>query len=116
VQLVEIGVIGLESLEAGFTAFDDVESTVPDQVWLVGHTAVDLGCEENLITLAVALKCFANELFGCAFAVDVGGVEEVDSLADGVVDDLAGVFEVDLLAEHHAAQHEWAYVDAGASK
>lgn len=115
-ELVEVDVVGLESPEAGFAAFDDVESAGSNGVRLVGHSAVYLGCEKHVVTFSVALKRLANELFRCAFAVDVRGVEEVNSLAEGVVDDFACVFKVGLLSEHHAAQNEGADVHAGASE
>jgi len=116
VELVKIDVIRFESPKTGFTAFNDVESAISDQVWLVGHPAVDLGGEKYLVVLAVTLQRFTNKIFGRPIAVDIGCVEEVDSFTDGVVDYFAGVFEVGLLAEHHAAQHERAYVYPGASK
>jgi len=116
VELVEVDVVGLESPEAGFTTFDDVESAGSKCVWLVGHAAVDLGGEKYVVTFSVALKCVTHEFFGCAVAVDIGCIEEVDSLAEGVVDDFACVFEVGLLTEHHAAQNDRADVHAGASE
>ena len=104
-ELVEVDMVGLESPEAGFASFDDVESAGSDCVGLVGHSTVDLGCEKYVLAFAITLKRLANEFFRRAFAVDIGCVEEVDSLAECVVDDFACVFEVGLLTEHHAAQN-----------
>jgi len=115
-KLVEIDVVGLESFQARLASLDDVEAAVANEVWLVGHTSVDLGCKEYAVSLAVAFECFTNELFGCAFAVNVCGIEEVDAFADCVVDYFAGVFKIGFLTEHHAAENEGAYVDAGAAE
>src|SRR5690606_24593712 len=56
--------------------------------------------------LAVTGHRFADDLLGAATVVYVGGVDEVDALVPGLVDDAQGVLGAGLLAEHHAAEGE----------
>ena len=106
----------LEAFQTGLAAFDDVQPAGPECIRVVRHRAVHFCCQEHAIALAVALQRLAHEILGCAPAVNVGRVEKVDPLVDGPVNDLACVFEVGLLAEHHAAQDQLAHMHAGASE
>ena len=60
----------------------------------------------------------ADDDLGLALGVDVGGVNEVDACVKGAVDDPHRVIVVRVTppAEHHRAQAQGAYLDAGATE
>jgi len=116
VKLIQVDVVDLHPFQAGFATLDYVKSAVAEGVRFVGHSPVDLCRQKDVVAFAVPLQRFSHELFGGTTAIDVGGVEEVNAFTDRVVDDLAGVFKVGLLAEHHAAQNDGANVNTGSAE
>ena len=106
----------LEAFQTGLAAFDDVRPAGPECIRVVRHRAVHFCCQEHAIALAVAFQRLAHKLLGCAPAINVCRVEEIDPLVDSAVNDSACIFEVGLLAEHHAAQNGLAHLHAGASE
>ncbi|MNT56929.1 hypothetical protein D3C72_1942670 [compost metagenome] len=51
-------------------------------------------------------NCFTDDLFGAAVGVDIGGVDEIDPLIPGFVDDAQRILCAGLLAKHHRAEGE----------
>ena len=87
-ELVEVDVVGLQAAQAGLALLDDVASAVASGIGILGvHLAVDLGREDNVVPLSVALQGFAGDFLAPAQRVDVGRVEEVDPGVEGAVDD-----------------------------
>src|SRR5439155_2404042 len=68
--------------------------------------------------VAAAFERLADDLFGLAGGVDVGGVDEVDAGVERGVDDADRLVVVGLApgAEHHGAEAQLADRDAGASQ
>src|SRR5262245_56529220 len=87
VNLVQIDVVGLEALQAGLTLLDNMPPTVALRIWVVVvHRAMDFGSQNDLLTLAVALKRLASDFLAASAAIDVGGVQEVNPTADCTID------------------------------
>src|SRR5205823_428852 len=101
VHLVQIDAIGLEPAEAAFARLADMQGAAAAIVHASAHTALVFGGEDDLLALVtVGGEPAAEDLLRDAFvrfsaappSVDVGGVPEVDSLADGFGHDGVGVF------------------------
>ena len=103
VQVVDIQVIGTHARQAGF---DGIEQMLARQPAAVGQA---VHCTEsrfggNHPVLPVARHRLANDLLRAPAVVDVGGIDKVDALIPGLVDDPQRILGAGLLAEHHAAQ------------
>jgi len=81
------------------------------------HLPVDLRREYDAGALD-RREGLADDLFGFALGVHVGGVDEVDTSVECLVDDLDRIIVVGVAtaAEHHGAETEGAYFEAGAAK
>ncbi|MNE33098.1 hypothetical protein D3C81_1135660 [compost metagenome] len=115
VQVVDVQVIGAQARQAGL---DRIEDVLAAQTAAVGHavsrTKADLGRQHPF--MAVAGNRFADDLFTAPGAVHVCGVNEVDALVPGFVDDMQGIFGAGGLAEHHAAQGQGGHLQAAAAQ
>jgi hypothetical protein len=119
VDLVEVHIVGPQALQAGVDAGHDV---LARQALVVGagtHRAVDLGGDHHLFALGEFLQRPAGDLLGGPLRVDVGGVEEVDPVLDGGLEERLGL----LVLQHpgpplgraigHAAEAEAGDLQAG---
>jgi len=118
-------VVGLQAAEAVLGGLADLAG---GQVLVVGaaaHRLVDLGRQDDLVAVAVALgQPAADDLLGGAVAllhvgalrpaVDVGGVDEVDAGVQGGVEDLVRGGLVGDVAEVHGPEREPADPEPGA--
>ena len=93
-HLVEVYVVGAQALKAGLCRAEDVVARQPGVILLVAHGEADLGGHEYVI--AVGSEGFAQDLFGQAVGVDVGGVDQVDAGVAGKADLAAGPLDVDV--------------------
>ena len=61
---------------------------------------------------------FADDLFGLALGVHVGGVNEIDTGVERLVDDLDRLIVVGVAppTKHHGAETEGAYIEAGTAE
>jgi hypothetical protein len=77
---------------------------------------VHLGGEEDVV--AATLQGLADDLLALALRVDVGGVDDVDALVEGPVDDpdAVGVVGVGAGAEVHRAQGQVADLNPGTAE
>ena len=110
VDVVEVDVVGLQPLQAGIDGAHQVaarEARVGD----VGpHLLRALGGQHPAV--ALLLDGRADDLFGAAVGVDVGGVDEVDAALGRMVDDAPRLRLVGGAAEHHGAEAELRHLDA----
>src|SRR5262245_11750588 len=85
-------------------------------VGVVAHRTVELGGEDDIVT--TALERLADDLLRLARTVDVGGVDEIDPGVEGGVDDADRVVVIGVAPrpEHHRAETQLAYRDAGTSE
>jgi hypothetical protein len=118
VDLVQVDPVGSQPPQALLGLRQDPAPRVAAAVAALAHLKVHLGGQHDLV--AAALQRLAGDLLGLAarLAVHVGGVHEVDPLAEGGVDDPDAVVMVGVAvsAEHHGPQAVGAHLDAGAAE
>ena len=108
VLVEEVDVVGAEPTQRPLDgALDRVGATVePASRRVTGEIEAELACDHDLI--AQRFECLADELFVRVRAIDLGGVEEGDTLLDRVADQpdpfLLGREGWEGLAEAHAAK------------
>jgi len=108
VDLVQVDVIGLQPEQAGFAFGYDPSAGVALVVGALAHLAVEL-CRQHDVLACGGTGLgqeIADDFFGLAGRVDVGGVDEIDPLVQGPLDDPVAIFVVGVPpgAEHHGAQ------------
>ena len=84
-NLVEVDVIGVEPLEAGFDAVDDVEAREADLVRSGAGPAANLGGEHDIV--APAFNRLSHHHFRLARRVDIGRVDEIDAAVERAMHD-----------------------------
>ena len=102
VQVVDIDVVGGQPLQAGLAGPHHPGARIPPFVWPVRHLVADLGGQHPVV--AGGADRLADHRLGGAVGVDIGGVDEVDTRAMGMVDDALGLGGIGLVTEHHRAQ------------
>ena len=77
---------------------------------------VNLRCNDHPVPGHIALQCFSQVFFAGTGGVSVGGIKKIDTLVQGMVDDLrtlpfiqSPVMHGTGLAEAHAADTEFGY-------
>ncbi len=97
VQVIDVEIVSAQARQAGV---DTVEHVLAAQTAAVRDTVhraeTDLGRQHPFV--AVTGNRFADDFFRTAVGVDVGGVDEIDALVPGLVDDPQGIFGAGLLA------------------
>ena len=121
VHLIEVDVVGLQSTQRSFARVPDVPRRQERVVGPVAHRAVELGGDDHLLAPAATLrKPSADDLLGESLAllpaVDVGGVEEVETGVECRVHDRVRRRLVGLRTEVHGAEAEAADRQPGASE
>ena len=116
---VEVEIVGAEAAERAFDLAQDR---------LAGKAAfieVDLACKHDILALDTeVLEGLSDELLARAMGIDIGGIEEVDALAERLLDDGLGSWLVydplveigEDLAKAHAADADAADLDVGLAK
>src|SRR3954471_14011797 len=101
VDVVEVDVVGAEPTQRVLDLVDDPASGATALVGVLAHRHEELGGERDIVT--AALEGLADDLLRLASRVDVGGVNEVDALVQGGLDDADRVVVVGVApgAEHH---------------
>ena len=66
--------------------------------------------------IALGLDDPARNLLGAPFLIDVSGVDEIDAVVGGMVDDALGFGLSGLSAEHHGAKAELGYLEPAATE
>jgi hypothetical protein len=113
--LVEVDVVGLEPAQARLDRPADVAAGATRLLLVAAHPRAELGGEHDLVP--AALEDLAKErLRPAAVAVGVGGVEQVDVLVDGGVDNGAGPLQVQARAEVVAAEADHRDGQAGGAE
>src|ERR1700722_13536771 len=93
-ELVQVDVVGLQSMEAVLDRPADVPPGAASDTGALAHVPAPLGSENHLVP--PALQHLAQDGLGPpAVAVDVGRVEQCDPGVDGRVDDLPRLLEPD---------------------
>src|SRR5215218_11285542 len=106
-----------ETLQRRLALLHDMPAVVAGSVGIiVVHRNVHLGREHDAVALAVPLQRLSDGDLARAPAVRVRGVEEVDALIYGAVDDVGRVFFARSSPEHHAPETELADLHAGSSE
>ena len=103
-HVVDIDIICVQTLQAGFNGGQDIAAAQSGVIGVGTHLVEHLGGENNLVTSA--LQPFSDNLFAFALVVHVGGVKKVYSLLVSVIHDLEAVGFIGLPAEHHGAEAE----------
>src|SRR5690606_4905593 len=127
VDLIEVDAIGLQAPQARLDRADDPVARGAAAVGPAAHGEAELGGEDDLVAAAAIAEPPADHpLREAVLAVDVGGVEEVDALAEGAVHDLKRglLVAADLvheralvgLAEGHRPEAERRDLEAGAAE
>ena len=96
VDLIEIDVVQLQTLQARLARLDQMHSRGAGRVGPCPHRAEPLGRDHHVLPrhLEIAQR-LAGHLLGNALGIDVGGVEEIDPGVERPADETLGV----LLAE-----------------
>jgi hypothetical protein len=116
VDLVQVDPVGPQPRQAVLDRLEDPAPRVAAAVGAFAHREVDLGGEHDVVTSTP--QRLADDLLGLARGVHIGGVDEVDPLVEGRVDDADTVVVVGVAGgtEHHGAQAVDAHLDAGAAE
>ncbi len=92
-RLVQVDIIGGEAAQAGLAGRYQVVARQPKVVRSRPHRREGLG--GDLHTLPPALQRRAEHFFGEPFRIDVGGVEQRDTLLDRNIDQVTGPFRIE---------------------
>ena len=84
VHVVDVNVVGAQSLEAGVALFENVQPRGAEVVGAIAHGEEGLGGDEDLV--ALSLESLAENLLRQAVRVAVGYVEEVHAGIEAEVD------------------------------
>jgi len=116
-HLVKVDPVGLQSLQRSLDLPDDPAPGVARLIGVLTHGAMELRGEHHAVAAPTG-EGPADDLLRLPSRVDIGGVDEVDPGVQGPVDDAGPRLVVGLTpgAEHHRAETEGAYMDAGASE
>ncbi|MNJ51255.1 hypothetical protein D3C77_465550 [compost metagenome] len=115
VQVIDIQVVGAQAGQAGLDGIEDMLAVQARAVRdTLGGTEADLAGQHPV--MAVARDRLTDDFLAVPGVVDIGGVDEVDALVPGLVDDQQGIFGAGLFAEHHAAQGQGGYLQAAAAQ
>ena len=112
VDLVQVDVVGLQAAQRVLDRGHDPAPRGTLVVGIVAYRTAELGREDDAV--AAPLERLAHDYFG--LAVCVGGVDEVDSRVQRLVDDadrVLGVGVADVRAERQCAERVGADLDAG---
>ena len=77
VKMVDVDVIGAQASQAGFAGLKQMMARGPEIVRPFAHAKRGLGGNQDI--LAASCDGFAEDFFGEALRVDVGGVEQIDA-------------------------------------
>ena len=102
VHVVDVDVVGIQPLQALLHRGKDVAAAETGVVRVLAHLPAHLGGEDD--PLAPALERLADDPLAFALHVDIGCVEEIDALSNGVVHDREAVRLAGLFPEHHGAE------------
>ena len=105
-----------EPSERGFAGTDDVQAGVVAVVGSGSRGVVHLGGHEDLVAAVVGAQRVAEEAFGLATSVGVGGIDQADAGVDGGVDDAVRFVLGGGVGEVGGAQAERRDAHAGASQ
>ncbi len=106
--LIEVDVVGTQSLQAGFDRLHDVQARQPDVVRALPHPSPYLGGDDDV--LAPTGERAAQDLLRVARRVDIGRVEEVDASIERPVNQrvrcglIERSYSLPLRSERHRAQ------------
>ena len=78
-QLVEIDVIGMQSLQGIFASLDKMSAVVTLIVDMHAYRVVGLGCQDDLLTAMMLLQRMTNDLFAFPLPITIAGVDQIDS-------------------------------------
>jgi polysaccharide pyruvyl transferase WcaK-like protein len=108
---VQVDVVGTEPAQALLHLMHDPAPRVAAAVRALAHREVHLGGENNVV--AAALQRLADDLLALAGGVHISGVDEVDALVQGGVDDpdAVGMIRVADCTKHHRAEAMHADLD-----
>jgi len=106
VHLIDVDVVGAQALEAGFEA--RLKGGFGGGA---GPLQAELGRQDEVVT--VSRQEPAQDGFGFATAVDVGGIDEGQAVVEGRLEDGAAGLEVGAAAEVVSAQPQDGHREAG---
>src|SRR6267154_3741114 len=103
-NLVKVDIVGLKATERVFDGSREPASRAATLVGIVAHRRESLGGEHDVVSSA--FQRLADDLFGFALAVPVGGVDEVDAEVERPVNDPGALVVIGIgqLSEHHRAK------------
>ncbi len=112
VEVIDIDVIGAEALEARIARLDDPFARQAALVRSVAHCIGQLGGKDPAIALLGDRG--ADDLFGAAVVIGVGGIDEIDPGVARLGDDAIARRRVGAPAEHHRAEADRRDLEPGA--
>ena len=127
-QLVEIDVIRAEPLQRALDGVENILAVQPRhraaRAQPVHRAAAgDFGRDDEIVAAAALFEPGADDGFGRAIGlgagrdgIKLGGVEEIDSLRDGVIHLRKGVVGAGLLAKGHGAEADFGNGEIGAAE
>ncbi len=117
VHLVHVDVVGAHPLERGVARAPDVQRGQAAVVGPLARREVELGGQDGPVAPAApGGEPPADDLLGAAFAVHIGGVEEVDAVLVRTVHDRVAVLFGRFRPEVHRAQDEPGHGEAAAAE
>src|SRR6478736_4670345 len=92
-DLVKIDVVRAQSAQAGFNLLDEIVAGEASAVGAIAHCHATLGGDHQMIP-TTAVQCLSEYLLGHAIGIAVGGVDEIDAMFDGDVEESLCVGDV----------------------
>ena len=87
--LVDVDVVGLQASKRIFASFNDVFARVGTVVdAFVANWVIHLGCQNHIITSPTGFEGPTNYFFALAGSITVGGVDQIDTVVYGTVDNV----------------------------
>src|SRR4029079_14256006 len=91
-DLVEVDIIGLQTLQPVINLGEDGLARQTLAVWIGAHLSGDLRGEHDFVPLGEVLERAPGNLFADADGIDVGCIEEVDPRAERLLEEGAALF------------------------
>src|SRR5258706_14138691 len=77
-KLIQIYVVGLQTLKRIFAGFDNMVTACAALVGLISHAAVYLGCQHNLLTQILFLQKFSCNPFALTLVIYICSIKKIN--------------------------------------
>src|SRR6516225_4385042 len=101
-DVIDIDAVGLQPLATGVYRLHEMAPRQAAIGYMWPHLLRDLGCQHP--TLALGPNGRSDHALRASLSIDIGRIDEVDAVVDGMVDDAPRFVRIGGPAEHHGAE------------